>query len=142
MALEPNADRVSTGFLSRVLGRAIPAGVVIALATVAVFQLVQLDDAIDADHARSVAVLVAGSVALINLARVARPLSLLRKVLVIAMVSLFALAFLMPWTRDLFELPVTEAWAYGLAAVFVVVAYPLLVLGSRVAEHIRVSRIG
>jgi cation-transporting ATPase E len=102
---------------------------------------VQLDDAIDADHARSVAVLVAGSVALINLARVARPLSLLRKVLVIAMVSLFALAFLMPWTRDLFELPVTEAWAYGLAAVFVVVAYPLLVLGSRVAEHIRVSRI-
>jgi cation-transporting ATPase E len=108
---------------------------------VAVFQLVQLDDAIDADHARSVAVLVAGSVALINLARVARPLSLLRKVLVIAMVSLFALAFLMPWTRDLFELPVTEAWAYGLAAVFVVVAYPLLVLGSRVAEHIRVSRI-
>ena len=142
MALEPNADRVSTGFLSRVLGRAIPAGVVIALATVAVFQLVQLDDAIDADHARSVAVLVAGSVALINLARVARPLSLLRKVLVIAMVSLFALAFLMPWTRDLFELPVTEAWAYGLAAAFVVVAYPLLVLGSRVAEHIRVTRIG
>jgi cation-transporting ATPase E len=140
MALEPNADRVNPGFLSRVLGRAVPAGVVIALATMAVFQLVQLDASIDADHARTVAVLVAGSVALLNLARVARPLSLLRKVLVAAMVTGFAAAFLTPWTRDLFELPVTKAWAYGLAAAFVALAYPLLVLGSRVAEQIRIAR--
>ncbi len=140
MALEPNADRVNPGFLSRVLGRAIPAGAVIALATVAVFQLAQLDESIDADHARSVAVLVAGSVALMNLARVARPLTLLRKVLVGAMMTGFALAFLTPWTRDLFELPVTKTWAYGLAAAFVAAAYPLLVFGSRVAEQIRVAR--
>jgi cation-transporting ATPase E len=141
LALEPNSERVNDGFLSRVLGRAVPAGVVIAFATIGVFAIVQLDDSIDSDHARTVAVLVAGSVALMNLYRVARPLNPLRLTLVIAMAILFAAAFTMPWSRDLFELPRTAMWAYGLAAAFIVGAYPLLVLGSRVSErwHVRSS---
>jgi len=138
LALEPNDQRVKEGFLQRVLGKAVPAGAVIATATMAVFALAQLDDKIDPDHARTVAVLVAGSVALMNLYRVARPLNRLRAALVITMVSLFALAFVLPWGRDLFELPTTEAWAYGLAAALIAIAWPLLELGSRVAErHLR-----
>ena len=62
LALEPNDQRVSEGFLRRVLGRAVPAGLVIAIVTMSVFAIAQLDEAIDADHARTVAVLVAGSV--------------------------------------------------------------------------------
>ncbi len=135
LALEPNDQRVSEGFLRRVLGRAVPAGLVIAIVTMSVFAIAQLDGAIDADHARTVAVLVAGSVALMNLYRVARPLNRLRAVLVITMVALFALAFATPWTRDLFELPRTSLWAYGMAAAFIAAAWPLLELGSRVATR-------
>lgn len=142
LALEPNDERVNTGFLRRVLGRAVPAGVVIASATIGIFAIVQLDGSIDSDHARTVAVLVAGSVALMNLYRVARPLNRLRAILVIGMSVLFAAAFTMPWSRDLFELPRTAAWAYGLAAVFVVAAYPLLVLGSRVTAQWRHAASG
>ena len=137
LALEPNSDRVTLGFLPRVLGRAVPAGVVIAVATMSVFEIAQLDGAIDADHARTLSVMVAGSVALMNLYRVARPLNTLRLALVVIMSVLFAAAFLMPWSRDLFELPVTEAWAYAMAAAFIVAAYPLLVLGSRASTHVR-----
>lgn len=137
LALEPNDERVSSGFLRRVLGRAVPAGVVIAAATMSVFSIVQLDSTIDADHARTVAVMVAGAVALMNLYRVARPLNPLRLGLVVAMVAMFSLAFLTPWTRDLFELPLTEPWAYGLGAAFIVAAYPLLVLGARVSDKVR-----
>jgi cation-transporting ATPase E len=137
LALEPNDERVSTGFLHRVLGRAVPAGVVIAAATMGVFSIVQLDTAIDADHARTIAVMVAGAVALMNLYRVARPLNPLRLGLVVAMVTMFSLAFVLPWTRDLFELPLTEPWAYGLGAAFIVAAYPLLVLGARVSDKVR-----
>ncbi|HEX3088203.1 MAG TPA: cation-translocating P-type ATPase, partial [Ilumatobacteraceae bacterium] len=137
LALEPNDQRVSEGFLPRVLGRAIPAGVVIATVTMSVFAIAQLDSSIDADHARSVAVLAAGSVALMNLYRVARPLNRLRAALVISMVALFALAFVFPFTRDLFELPLTEPWAYAMTAGFIVVAWPLLELGSRVATRWR-----
>jgi len=135
LALEPNDQRVSEGFLQRVLGRAIPAGVVIAVVTMSVFAIAQLDSSIDPDHARSVAVLAAGSVALMNLYRVARPLNRLRAALVITMVAMFALAFVFPFTRDLFELPLTEPWAYAMTAAFVVVAWPLLELGSRVATR-------
>jgi cation-transporting ATPase E len=135
LALEPNDQRVSPGFLRRVLGRSVPAGLVIATVTMSVFAIIQLDTSIDADHARSVAVLVAGSVALMNLYRVARPMNQLRAALVITMIGLFALAFLTPWTRHMFELPLTAVWSYGVAAVFIVAAYPLLELGSRMATR-------
>jgi cation-transporting ATPase E len=135
LALEPNDSRVTGGFLRRVLGQAVPAGVVIALATISVFAIAQLDSSIDADHARTVAVLTAGSVALMNLYRVARPLNRLRAALVVTMTTLFLLAFVMPWSQDLFELPVTEAWAYAMAAVFIAAAWPMLELGSRVATR-------
>jgi cation-transporting ATPase E len=135
LALEPNDSPVSEGFLSRVLGRSVPAGVIIAAVTISVFAVVQLDTAIDADHARTVAVLAAGSVALMNLYLVARPLNRLRAALVITMVSLFLAAFAMPWSRNLFNLPLTKAWAYGVSAAFIAVAWPLLHLGSRVAAR-------
>ncbi len=137
LALEPNDELVHPGFLRRVLGRAVPAGVVIAAATLIVFAVVQLDDAIDRDHARTAAVLTAGSLALLNLFRTARPLNTLRMALVIAMSALFALAFVIPWGRDLFELPVTEAWAYGVAAIAVAIGYPLLEVGGwAVGRHV------
>jgi cation-transporting ATPase E len=135
LALEPNSERVHAGFLHRVLGKAVPAGVVIAALTIAMFNIAQLDPAVDTDHARSVAVLVAGSIALENLYRVARPMNSLRITLVAVMCAGFALAFLIPAGRNLFELPTTAAWTYLLAAGLIVAAYPLLVLGSRLAER-------
>ncbi|HEY4611321.1 MAG TPA: HAD-IC family P-type ATPase [Ilumatobacteraceae bacterium] len=135
LALEPNNQRVNEGFLQRVLGRAVPAGIVIALETMSVFAIAQLDSSIDVDEARTVAVLVAGSVALMNLYRVAQPMNRWRFILVVTMVALFALAFITPWGRDLFELPLTEPWAYVMAGIAIVIAWPLLVLGSHVASR-------
>jgi cation-transporting ATPase E len=135
LALEPNDERVHPGFLRRVLGRAVPAGVVIAVATQGVFAVAQLDADVTPDDARSVAVLVAGSVALMNLYRVARPMNRVRAALVATMIMIFATAFVVPWGRDLFELPITEPWTYAMAAVVIVGAYPLLVLGSRLTER-------
>ena len=135
LALETNDARVRPGFLRRVLGSSVPAGLVIAIATMAVFSVAQLDPGIDHDHARSVAVMVAGAVALMNLYRIARPLNRLRAALVATMSSLFALAFLLPPARDGFELPLTRPWAYGLAAGAIAVAWPLLVLGARIAQQ-------
>lgn len=135
LALEPNDERVHPGFLRRVLGRAVPAGVVIAVTTQGVFALAQLDADVTPDDARSVAVLVAGSVALMNLYRVACPMNRVRAALVATMIVIFGAAFIVPWGRDLFELPITEPWTYALAAAFIVAAYPLLVLGSRLTER-------
>ncbi len=141
LALEANDQRVQEGFLQRVLGRAIPAGVVIAASTMAVFQIAQLDHSIDAAHARTVAVLVAGLVALMNLARVSMPLNHLRRILVLVMSGLFAAAFIIPTGRRIFELPLTAWWAYGLAIAFAALAWPLLVLGSHVSAYVHDRRL-
>jgi cation-transporting ATPase E len=136
LALEPNAERVNRGFLQRVLGKAVPAGVVIAVLTMTVFAIVRLDESIDTDHARTIAVMVAGSVALMNLYRVARPLNPLRLTLVAAMVAFFVLMFLLPIGRDIFELETTAGWAYGLGFGAIAIAYPMLVLGARISAQI------
>jgi cation-transporting ATPase E len=141
LALEPNDQRVEEGFLQRVLGRAIPAGVVIALSTMSVFSIVQLGDGIDAAHARTPAVLTAGLVALMNLARVSMPLNRLRLTLVLVMTALFGLAFALPIGRRVFELPQTAWWAYVVAVAFAAVAWPLLVLGSRVSAAVHDRRL-
>ena len=135
LALEPNDSRVSVGFLRRVLGRAVPAGVVIAGATMGIFSLVQLEPRIDERHAGTVAVLVAGSVALMNLVRVAQPLNRWRRILIGTMIGAFAVVFVVPVGRRVFELPVTLWWAYALAGAFIAAAWPLLVLGSRITER-------
>jgi len=80
-------------------------------------------------------VLVAGSVALMNLYRVAQPMNRMRLLLVVTMSTLFGLAFVLPFTQRLFELPRAALWSYLLAAAFVVGSWPLLVLGSRLAER-------
>ncbi len=141
LALEPNDQRVQEGFLQRVLGRAIPAGVVIAASTMSVFAIAQLDTSIDAAHARTVAVLAAGIVALMNLARVSMPWNPLRIALVAVMSGLFVLAFVLPAGRRIFDLPLTEWWAYGLAVVFGLLAWPLLVLGSQVSQFVHDRRL-
>ncbi len=141
LALEPNDQRVEEGFLQRVLGRAIPAGVVIAASTMSVFSIAQLDQSIDAEHARTVAVLAAGIVALMNLARVSMPWNPLRISLVVVMSSLFVLAFVLPVGRRIFDLPLTEWWAYGLAVAFGLIAWPLLVLGSQVSQFVHERRL-
>ena len=135
LALEANDELVSPGFLRRVLGRAVPAGLVIATLTMAMFAIAQLDAGIDAAHARTTAVLVAGSVALLNLCRAALPLTRMRAVLVGSMAAAFGLAFVVPAARDLFELPVTRTWAYAVALAAVALAWPLLALGARVAHR-------
>ena len=135
LALEPNDHLVKPHFLQRVLGRAVPAGAVIAGATMGAFAIARLDTSIDENHARTVAVLVAGGVALMNLFRVAQPLNHLRRVLIVTMIALFGLAFVLPIGRRIFELPLTKAWAYAMAAAFITAAWPLLVLGSRISEQ-------
>ena len=47
-------------------------------------------------------------------------------------------AFVIPTGRDWFDLPTTAGWAYGLAAGLIVGAWPLLELGSRIAQRDRV----
>ena len=135
LALEANDQLVKPNFLGRVLGKSVPPGTVIALFTMIVFEAVQIDSAVTTKTAQTAAVLVAGGVALLNLYRIAQPMNMLRRTLVVAMAGFFALAFVVPQLRRAFDLPAPPLWVYGVSLATIAVSWPVLVLGSRVAER-------
>ena len=98
LALEPDRGLVRTGFLRRVLSRAIPAGVAIAFAIVI----------IDAVVGGTAAVIGAGCIALSHLAIVASPLTPRRLALVAAtVIGFIAMVEIGPFRR-LFELEIVR----------------------------------
>ncbi|MEI8240752.1 MAG: cation-translocating P-type ATPase, partial [Actinomycetota bacterium] len=131
LALEPNDQLVHPNFLKRVLGKSVPPGVVIAIATMAVFEAVQIDHSVTSKTAQTAAVLVAGGVALLNLVRIAQPMNMLRRLIVVVMTGFFALAFALPVGKRVFVLPSPPLWVYGVSLATVAASWPLLVLGSR-----------
>jgi cation-transporting ATPase E len=104
LALAPNRRRYLPGFLRRVLGFAVPAGFVAAVAVMSVYAPLHL-----AGHerqARSAATMVLLAVGLWVLGVLARPWSACRVLLVVAMAGAALGAFVTPAVRDFFALEV------------------------------------
>ncbi|MCC7078755.1 MAG: cation-translocating P-type ATPase [Acidimicrobiia bacterium] len=125
LSFEPAADRARPGFLPRVLRRAIPAGLVAATAVFVVYESAQTGP-VDATlaQARTAATVELSLVGLYVLSLVARPLNLLRAVVLAAMAGLFAVTLGVGPVAAFFELanPPTDVWftivpAFGAAIV-------------------------
>jgi cation-transporting ATPase E len=115
LALAPNAERARPGFLSRVLRFAIPAGLVVAVATFVAYSMVRAEPGMTLASARTVATLVLAGVALWVLWILARPATRARQWLIATMVGLLLLALVIPWARDFFALtlPRPMLWLAG-----------------------------
>ncbi|WP_229106253.1 HAD-IC family P-type ATPase, partial [Paenibacillus sp. 1001270B_150601_E10] len=135
LAMSPNRDRVSPGFLKRVLKSAIPNAVILAGVTLTMFLYAYLSG-LHTSEARTLAVLVLGGSSLVVLTRIARPLNGLKIQLVIAMLTLFAAAFLTPLGNDIFMLTVRELPHFLSAFVLVMVTWPLLSISNRLVNRI------
>jgi cation-transporting ATPase E len=103
IALAPNTRRYISGFVERVLRFAIPAGLIAATATFASFWVARAQGVPLAEQ-RTSATITLLCVGLWILVILARPLTLLRALLVLAMISLFAGALGVPVARDFYEL--------------------------------------
>ena len=113
LSLEPTEQPVKPGFLTRVFRFAIPAGLAAATVTFVVYGITRSsligESLVEARTAATVTMLLLGMWILIE---VARPMTPRRTSLVTAMLVVFALVLVMPWTRDFFELapPSIETW--------------------------------
>ena len=126
LALEPDSERVRPGFMRRVLTRAVPAGVTIAAAVIAVSVSVPRLTGATNGEVRTATVATAGAIALIHLARVARPLDRRRIALVALMTGMFIAAFAIPAGRELFELPLPPIGSWIPVALAVIFARPVI----------------
>jgi cation-transporting ATPase E len=136
LALEANADLVREGFLSRVGRFAVPAGIVSGALTFAAYRFAHQNTALTLTAQRTTAVLVLSSVTVLVLVRVAWPLNRLRLGVVIGMIALLTLAFTLPVGQDFFDLSLPEGGELAVAAIAVITAVPLLLVGWWLAERV------
>jgi cation-transporting P-type ATPase E len=133
LALAPNNRRAQSGFLTRVLKFAIPAGVVAAATTFASYQMARSQSDVDAVQARTIAVITLFLVAMWVLVILSRPLNAWRTGLVVAMVALFVGAVKIPWFADYFDLSLPSAVVVEAAVGIAAVGAAVLELGWRLA---------
>lgn len=120
LSLAPNNERARPGFVGRVMRTAIPAGVVVAVASFVSY--VNAYEGADATHAEKVQASTAALVTLLAialwvLAIIARPYTWWKILLVGAMVGASTLLFSTPWTQELFELDTSNGEYMTIAAI-------------------------
>ncbi|SJN09252.1 Cation-transporting ATPase, E1-E2 family [Leucobacter sp. 7(1)] len=138
LALMPNAARYRSGFLKRSLAFAIPAGLVVTLAIIAVHIGASRIAEYSGMELQSASTLTLAGIALWVLAVLARPIHPFRVLIVVAMYAGLALVWVIPFLRDFFQvtwLP-TEL---GLLVLGVVGVGVVLVEVLR-AWHVRATR--
>ena len=103
LALMPNTARYRSGFLKRSLAFAIPAGLIVTLALIAVhIAASQLGDVSEIEL-QSASTLTLAGIALWVLAVLARPIHPFRILIVLAMYAGLALVWVVPFLRDFFQ---------------------------------------
>jgi cation-transporting ATPase E len=110
LALEPNDRLVHGGFVRRVLRFAVPSGTLAAVATFVSYMIARQANYLAGDQRRTVATLVLVTVGLWVLARLMRPLSPWRAVLLAAMIGTFSFVLVVPFGRHFFRLDLPPGW--------------------------------
>jgi cation-transporting ATPase E len=135
LAFEPGAPRATPGFLSKVLRFTVPAGIVAAAVTVVAYTIAKGPAAASAEQSRTAATLALLLIGLVVLALAARPLTLLRGLLVGAMAALALPIWFVPWSRTTFGLAEPPASATLGALGAALVGSVVLVAGLRLVAR-------
>jgi cation-transporting ATPase E len=136
LALAPNAARVGPGFLHRVLRFAVPAGLIAAAVTFAAYVDARHAHGTTPQEAQTAATLVLASVAIIVLARVARPIAAWKVGLVVVMAAFVGSAIVVGPVREYFELDMPSGSVVWFMAVMVVVAAVAMRPAAMVSERL------
>lgn len=135
LALAPNRRRAQPDFLKRVLRFALPAGVVAATATFAGYAVVGLESDLGQPVARTTATVVLFGVGMSVLALLAYPWDRWELVMIGALVGVFGLLNLLPWTRELFALSPLPPLLWASALCLVALAATALVAARKLARR-------
>nr|WP_153037430.1 HAD-IC family P-type ATPase [Amycolatopsis sp. YIM 10] len=114
LSLAPNNERARSGFVPRVMRMAVPAGVIIAVASFVAYVLTYpgaTGSQVAQVQASTTALITLMVIALWVLAIVARPYQWWKVLLLVVMSGASALMFLVPFTREIFQLDPSDAGA-------------------------------
>lgn len=134
LALGPNKDRVSKGFLNRILSTSLPNGIVMGAFTIGSF-MISYFLGLDVEKCRTLALFMLSGVSLVILVKVSLPVTKFKVILVSAMILLIGLAFVIPFARTIFSLSVLTFNEVLISAGFVALSWPLLEFLSSLNIH-------
>lgn len=135
LALGPSGGKVKKGFLKRILTKSIPNGIVMMILTVSAFVLSHLAGR-SVDEGRTTAVLVFLGVSLVILARVARPFTKFKLLLVLLMAFVSLICFVIPLGRYVFSFTTLTYQEVIISAVCVLLSWPMIELAFRFTSWI------
>lgn len=138
LALMPNTDRYRSGFLKRSLAFAIPSGLIVTAGLVVLHLVGDRMGAFSTTDMQAASTLTLAGIALWVLAVLARPVSLFRILIVLAMYAGLALVWLVPLTREFFEV----TWLPQPLAILVlsIVVVGIVLVEILRAWHLRFTR--
>ena len=134
LVLGPASERLRPNLLGRVLAFAIPAGVVAAAGTFAAYLIAVSDRSLGLLEERTVATLAVAACGLWILARLARPLTAARRLLLWSMTAGLLLAIAVAPVRDFFALDIPGFMVLAEAAGVVVAVLVALEAGDRLGR--------
>lgn len=118
LSLAPNNERAYPGFVRRVLTSALPAGLIVGIATFATYLTAyhgRHATSVEQDQASTAALITLLVTAVWVLAVAARPYEWWRLALVIASASAYVLIFSLPWAQKKFFLDPSNLWVTSVA---------------------------
>ena len=135
LSFAPSADRARSGFVSRTLTFAIPAGVVAGVASYAAFEIAMAAGN-SIDDSRTVATVVLLGIGLWIVGRVAQPIGWWRLGLVAAMAGGAVLAFTLEFGRFVYGLALLDPGEWLEAASITALAIVVLALALRISARV------
>ena len=135
LALAGGAPRAVSGFAKRVLAFTLPAGIAAAAATLTVYSVARASSGTTLIEARTSALIAVFAVGIWVLLLIARPLNILRILLVIAMIGGLALPLAIPYARRVLALQVPSAGLLALSIGVVGVSIAMLTAWRALKDH-------
>lgn len=137
LALEPNQERISGTFFSKILSIAIPGGITVSFSLLSINFLNILTDLIFLPHEMAtMLVLATGLIQLFILFKISKKLNIWRIVLISTMFLLFVSCFFISATISFFSLARLTWFLAFVAILFTLIASLLVIIGEKILKRV------
>ena len=122
LALESNTERVKNKFIKNILGFSVPTGITVAI-TMLIFSVIATNVGFTRPELITTSAIVTFAIDFLLIYSIARPLNLLRTILLTVILSIITLAITIPFTRDFLDFTLLTPDKILIATILVATAY-------------------
>ena len=135
LALEKNTARVKNKFTTNILQYSVPTGITVAI-TMLIFSIIAQNLGYTRPELITTSLIVTFAIDFLLIYSIARPLNLLRTILLLFSTSVIVLALAIPFTRNFLDFTLLSPDRLLLAAIFIAAAYAVFIGLRTLMKHL------